>query len=69
MADTLRRQLALLQSTVKQGGAVQTIALTAVTPNGTDLYSVKVANASWECRILVAPDNKIDAFGIRVLKD
>jgi hypothetical protein len=69
LAETVRRQLSLLQSTVKQGGAVQTITLTAVTTNGTDLYSVKTANASWECRILVAPDNKIDAFGIRVLKD
>jgi CubicO group peptidase (beta-lactamase class C family) len=69
MTETLRRQLPLLQSIVKEGGAVQTIALTAVTPNGTDLYTVKVANASWECRVLLGPDNKIDVFGIRVLKD
>jgi CubicO group peptidase (beta-lactamase class C family) len=69
MAETLRRQLTLLQTIVNRGGAVQTIVLTAVTPNGTDLYSVKVANESWECRVLIGPDNKVDTFAIRVLKD
>ena len=65
VANTTRGQLAQLQSTVKRGGAVQSLTLTSVTPTGVDIYQVKLESGLWECRILLGADGKTEVFGIR----
>jgi CubicO group peptidase (beta-lactamase class C family) len=65
VANTTRGQLAQLQSTVKRGGAVQSLTLTSVTPTGVDIYQVKLESGLWECRILLGADGKTEIFGIR----
>jgi CubicO group peptidase (beta-lactamase class C family) len=69
LSETTRQQMTQLQATVRQSGAVQTVSLTSVASNGTDIYSVQLDKGSWECRILIGSDGKMEAFGIRALSN
>jgi CubicO group peptidase (beta-lactamase class C family) len=68
-AATTRQQLAVLQEIVKQSGPIQSMTLSSVAPAGADIYHVKLESGSWECRIMLGPDGKIEVFGVRRIKE
>jgi CubicO group peptidase (beta-lactamase class C family) len=65
LAATTRQQLSQLQSAVKQRGAVQSITFKGVGPAGADIYDVKFENGSWEYRIMLGPDGKVETAAVR----
>jgi len=67
IAAVTRQQLPMLQSTVKQLGAVVSVTFTGVGPGGADIYNVKFENGSLEYRISMATDGKVDGVGLRPL--
>src|SRR5262249_11815519 len=65
LAATTRQQLSKLQSGGRQRGAVQSITFKGVGPGGADIYEIKFENGSWEYRIWLASDGKVDAANVR----
>ena len=65
MAATTRQQLSQLQSALKQRGAVRSISFKGVAPGGADIYEVIFENGSWEYRIQLGPDGRVEGTGIR----
>jgi hypothetical protein len=61
----LRPQLADVQSQVAQMGRVRSIHFERVGPAGSDIYSIKTDRGSWEFRIWMAEDGKIDFVDIQ----
>ena len=59
LARTTREQLASIQSLLNQLGAVQSVSLKEVTPDGSDVYKVKFANGSAECGLALQADGII----------
>ncbi len=59
------RQLSRLQTEVAAFGAVEKIDFQAVGPGGADIYSVKSAKGSWEFRIWLTPDGKVQQANTR----
>ena len=56
------RQLTQLQPGLTEKGALQSLTFKAVGPAGPDIYDAKFEKGSFECRIWLAPDGKIDNF-------
>src|SRR5262245_10538914 len=65
LAAATRQQLSQLQSGLQQRGAVQSITFKGVGPGGADIYEIKFENGSWEYRIWLASDGKVDAANLR----
>ncbi|HTS31405.1 MAG TPA: serine hydrolase [Bryobacteraceae bacterium] len=61
----IQQQLARLQKEVAGFGAVEKIAFQGVGPGGADIYSVKSAKGSWEFRIWLMPDGKVQQANTR----
>jgi hypothetical protein len=58
-ADVTKQQLPQLKAALGQLGDLQSVSFKGVDPQGgADIYSVKFANASTECRIILGPDGK-----------
>jgi CubicO group peptidase (beta-lactamase class C family) len=64
----IQQQLASLQSEVAGFGAIEKIAFQGVGPGGADIYSVKSAKSSWEFRIWLTPDGKIQQANTRAVQ-
>ena len=54
-----------LQSEVSQFGAVESIVFKGVGPGGADIFLVKAAKGSWEYRIWLTPDGKVEQANTR----
>jgi CubicO group peptidase (beta-lactamase class C family) len=63
----IQQQLASLQTEVAGFGAIEKIAFQGVGPGGADIYSVKSARNSWEFRIWLTPDGKVQQANTRVV--
>jgi hypothetical protein len=61
LAKVTRDQLANLQSTIKQLGALESIKFKAVGPAGPDIYECKFAGGTAEYRIWLGADGKIES--------
>ncbi len=59
LASVTREQLASMQSLLNRLGAVQSISLKEVTPDGYDVYKVRFANGSAECGLALQADGII----------
>jgi CubicO group peptidase (beta-lactamase class C family) len=59
IAAVMRKQLPELQSTIKQRGAMQSLAFKGVGRRGSDIYEVKFENGSMEWRVILDTDGKI----------
>jgi len=60
LANATRQQLSQLQSMVKPRGAVQSLKFKGVGPAGADIYDVKFENGTFEYRVLLGMDGKIN---------
>jgi hypothetical protein len=58
-----RQQLSSLQATVQGFGMLETVSFRRVAPNGADIFDVKFANGTYEFRILLLPDGRVDRAG------
>ena len=65
LAAATREQLPQIQAMMNRLGALQSVSLKAVAPNGADIYEVKFENGSLEYRILLGPDGKIEGANLR----
>jgi CubicO group peptidase (beta-lactamase class C family) len=65
MANVTRQQLSQLQAAVRQLGAVQSVKFDGVGPVGDDIYVVKFENGSFQYRIRLTPDGKLDTAAMR----
>jgi CubicO group peptidase (beta-lactamase class C family) len=63
----IHQQLASLQKEVAGFGAIEKIAFQGVGPGGADIYSVKSARSSWEFRIWLTPDGKVQQANTRAV--
>src|SRR5215471_3639165 len=63
----IQQQLASLQTEVVGFGAIEKIAFQGVGPGGADIYSVKSAKGSWEFRIWLTPDRKVQQANTRAI--
>jgi hypothetical protein len=61
----IHQQLARLQSEVAGFGVIEKIAFQGVGPGGADIYSVKSAKGSWEFRIWLTGDWKVEQANTR----
>jgi len=61
----IHQQLSQLQSEVSKFGAIQSIAFKAVGPAGPDIYLVKTEKGTWEYRVWLAPDGKVEQANAR----
>jgi hypothetical protein len=59
IAAVMRKQLPELQSTIKQRGAMQSLAFKGVGRRGSDIYEVKFENGAMEWRVILETDGKI----------
>jgi CubicO group peptidase (beta-lactamase class C family) len=59
IAAVMRKQLPELQSTIKQRGAMQSLAFKGVGRRGSDIYDVKFENGAMEWRLILDTDGKI----------
>lgn len=66
-AEVTRNQLAALQSTIVQLGALQSLTFKGVAPQGADIFEVKFEHGLWECRISLDSDRKVVGMGFRPL--
>jgi CubicO group peptidase (beta-lactamase class C family) len=64
-AAITRQQLAQLQTTISDLGAVQSMSFKGVGPGGADIYEVKFEKGVLECRIALGVDGKVEGAGIR----
>jgi CubicO group peptidase (beta-lactamase class C family) len=64
MATVTRQQLGQLQPLLKNLGAVQSVILKEVTPDGADVYTVRFANGAAECGLNLQEDGIISGAGI-----
>ena len=62
------KQLPQLQSEVARFGAVQSIAFKGVGPGGADIYLVKAEKGSWEYRVWLSPDGKVEQANTRAVQ-
>jgi CubicO group peptidase (beta-lactamase class C family) len=65
LADATRQQLSGLQSTLSSLGSLQSITFKGVGPGGADIYQVKFDKDSFDYRIWLAPDGKVDSANFR----
>jgi hypothetical protein len=65
LAEAARQQLSRLQSMLGSEGSLQSITFKGVGPGGADIYQVKFEKASFDYRIWLAPDGKIDNAYVR----
>jgi hypothetical protein len=65
MAALTRQQLPQLKTVVAQFGALQSVTFKGVAPGGLDIYEVKFEHATTEWRVMLGPDGKIQAMGLR----
>ena len=65
LANLVRQGLPQIQATIKQHGAVQSMAFKGVGPGGADIYDVKFENGAMEWRVRLATDGKIDFASFR----
>ena len=64
-----RRELARIEEAGRsQFGAVQSIAFKGVGPVGADIYLVKADKGSWEYRIWLSPDGKVEQANTRAVQ-
>ena len=68
LATTTRQQLPQIQANFVRLGAVQSVSFKGVGPAGADIYQTQFANGALEMRIRLAPDGKVETFGIRPLQ-
>jgi len=64
----IAKQLPQLQSEVAGFGAVQSIAFKGVGPGGADIYLVKAEKGSWEYRIWLSQDGKVEQANTRAVQ-
>jgi hypothetical protein len=65
LADATRAQLAGMQKSFSDLGAVQSVTFRAVGPAGPDIYQVNFEKGAQEWRIWMSPDGKVDAANFR----
>jgi len=65
LAEATRQQLSRLQSMLSSQGSLQSITFKGVGPGGADIYQVKFEKGSFDYRIWLAPDGKIDNANVR----
>lgn len=61
----IHEQIARLQTQVAGYGAIEKIAFQGVGSGGADIYSAKSAKGSWEFRIWLTADGKIERASTR----
>jgi hypothetical protein len=61
----LRRELERLPTPIAQLGSLHSVTFTEVGPGGADIYRVKFEKGSFDYRIWLGPDGKIEAFSLR----
>ena len=64
----IQQQLTRLQAEVAGFGAVEKVDFQGVGPGGADIYSVKSAKGSWEFRIWLTPDGKVQQANTRAVQ-
>lgn len=69
LAAAIRQHLPRLESDIKQLGSVQSISFKGVGPGGADIYQIKFENGSWEGRIWLGPDGKIESANVRPVNE
>ena len=67
MQEVTRAQLPQLQQTFKTLGAIESVTFVEVDLQGGDAFDVKFANGALRWTIVVTPDGKTAAAGIRPL--
>ena len=67
LANATRQQMAQIQPTIIQLGAIQSLTFKGVGPLGPDIYEVKFENGSLEYRIWLSPDGKVESANFRKL--
>jgi hypothetical protein len=67
LAAATRQQLPQLQSGLQERGATQSIIFKGVGPGGADIYEIKFEKESWEYRIWLALDGRIDSANVQPL--
>ena len=65
LADATRAQLAGMQKSFSDLGAVQSVTFRAVGPAGPDIYLVNFEKGAQEWRIWMSPDGKVDSANFR----
>jgi len=65
LAEAARQQLSRLQSMLGSVGSLQSITFKGVGPGGADIYQVKFEKASFDYRIWLASDGKVDNAYVR----
>lgn len=65
LANATRQQLPQLQPRFAALGAVQSITFKSVSAGGQDIYQIKLEKGSWEYRITMAPDGKVESAAVR----
>ena len=69
LAAAIRQHLPRLESDIKQLGSVQAISFKGVGPGGADIYQIKFENGSWEGRIWLGPDGKIESANVHPVNE
>jgi CubicO group peptidase (beta-lactamase class C family) len=65
LAAATRQQLSQLQPMISGLGALQSISFKGVGPGGADIYQVKFEKGSFDYRVWLAPDGKVDSANLR----
>jgi len=65
MAAATEKQLPQFQAGVQRLGAVQSVTFTGVGPAGADIYTIKFENGSWEFRLTLNAEGKLEGANIR----
>jgi hypothetical protein len=60
LANATRQQLPGIQSRLVELGALQSVKFNGVAPNGADIYQLKFEKGSFEYRIALGPDGKVE---------